>query len=384
MKMQLLTPKDMLRHNAHLVLRLLRYNAELSRSEIARMTGSSRSTISHIMQYLEEKKLVVPCGIGNKGVGRSSTLFRFNPEARYGVGIDITKDGISGIMADLQGTIIAHKKYGIGEFSPESVARQIRHIYSSLCGQVSIPQEFIVGIGVMVPGPVDSEGTVIRSVELSWQGPVNLEQLIEESAVNQTQLPPLSIINNANAKALAEACFNINNDSANIVYIENHKGLGAGFVDSHYTLLYGSSGIAMEVGKMFVHNNGVFTQADSFLVINDESVVKQLKKGFQSENPLQDEDVRLISDILAQVISQIAALFNPRKVILDVPYIQNEQSLKFIKKALLKYVNSSSLIPSPLVELPSVQRAHSALGGIAQAILHSPFDFVLKSTLSDL
>ncbi len=374
--MQLLTPKDMLRYNAHQVLRLFKNGEEHSRADVARIVGCSRSTGSNIMQYLEDHNLVQPCGTGNDGVGRSSVLYKFNPSARCGIGIEVTKEHLSFLMADLQGDIVTSEEYPVSGNSPEDIAQSIRKGCYTFLDSLEKPYNQILGIGVMVPGPVSKNGQVMRSVPLSWPNPVNLQEMITDS-----NLPQVSIINDANAKALAEACFNLNNDSGNIIYLDNHNGFGSGFVDDKLNLMTGATATAMEVGKMYVSKGNSFVQADSFLVIQDKKGLTILEDGFNSANESTSDDVTVISDIFAQIIAQLSSLFNPKTVLLDVPYIKSDKGLAKIDKALTKYISEESLISRPALGLPVIRRKHSALGGVAHAFMQSPLDFVIKPSV---
>ncbi len=369
--MHLMTPRDMLRHNSHLVLRLFKNNEELSRADVARQIGCSRSTVSNIIQYLEEHNLVVSCGAGNEGVGRTSTLYRFNAQARFGIGVEVTKKHLSFAMADLQGNIEKTKVYKLKSWSPKEVGREINESSHDFLDGLSVLPESILGIGVMIPGPVSDRGKVMRSVPLSWPVPTSFLEIIKDKS-----LPDISIINDANGKALAEACFNKDNESGSIIYLDNHNGFGSGFVDSQLNLLYGSTATAMEVGKMFVNNGVEFAQADSFLIIRDDNRLSQLKEGFEG---LEDSpQVQIVSNVFAQIISQLSALFNPEKIILDVPYICSDRGLDKINNAVSEYIHAESLISRPYIELPVVKYQNPALGGIAHSFLQSSFDFVFK------
>ncbi len=374
--MQLLTPKDMLRYNAHQVLRLFKNGEEHSRADVARIVGCSRSTGSNIMQYLEDHNLVLPCGTGNDGVGRSSVLYKFNPSARCGIGVAVTSDSLSILMADLQGDIQKSAEYPITDRSPEGIAQSIRTACYTFLDSLPKANNQVLGVGVMVPGPVSSGGQVMRSVPLSWPNPVNLQPLIADDT-----LPPVSIINDANAKALAEACFNLNNDSGNIIYLDNHNGFGSGFVDEKLHLMTGATATAMEVGKMYVSKGSSFVQADSFLVIQDKKRLNQLEEEFNSIGEGASPDVALLADIFAQIIAQLSSLFNPKTVLLDVPYIKGEGALAHIDNALTTYISEGSLISRPELGLPVIRKKHSALGGVAHAFMQSPLDFVIKPSV---
>jgi glucokinase len=109
----------------------------------------------------------------------------------------------------------------------------------------------ITGIGIGAPGPLDPVNGVILS-------PPNLPgwEEIQLKAIFQNHFQvPVSVNNDANAAAVAEALVGSGKGYASVFYITVSTGIGGGFVVDG-KIHNGASGYAGEIGNMIVRPNG--------------------------------------------------------------------------------------------------------------------------------
>jgi predicted NBD/HSP70 family sugar kinase len=90
------------------VLRLLKEQGTLSRAEVARYLGLTRSTVTLITAELIKEKLVAPTGgaFVTQSTGRPGAGLRLNPEGAYFLGAEIAADEIRLLLINLAGSII--------------------------------------------------------------------------------------------------------------------------------------------------------------------------------------------------------------------------------------------------------------------------------------
>ncbi|RYZ77396.1 MAG: ROK family protein, partial [Proteobacteria bacterium] len=95
--------------NSNIVLKILWTKREISRSEIARITGMSRSTISAIINDIMELGLLNELGSSGAKNGRRPVTLQFKDGAYSILGLDIGRDRIHLIVSDLRGNELSRQ-----------------------------------------------------------------------------------------------------------------------------------------------------------------------------------------------------------------------------------------------------------------------------------
>ena len=88
------------------VLRVIYNEKKISKAEISKRLGLSMPTIAQNLSELFDKELICINGTFDSTGGRKAKAIGFNADARYAIGIDITKNHISGVLVNLYGEII--------------------------------------------------------------------------------------------------------------------------------------------------------------------------------------------------------------------------------------------------------------------------------------
>ncbi len=170
---------------------------------------------------------------------------------KYAIGIDIGGTKISLSVGDFKGRIFDTRVIPTltGSKTSQCVHALVRELK-----QLASDSRFknkICGIGVGLPGPVDSKkGTVPFSPNLQgWKG-LRLKKIIQ----SKLKLPVV-MCNDANAAALGEKVFGQGAGVSDFVYMTVSTGIGAGVVIGG-KLLEGVSFVAGEVGHMKIVPRG--------------------------------------------------------------------------------------------------------------------------------
>ena len=169
------------------------------------------------------------------------------------IGIDLGGTKILGILADEHGAVRKRvRKATEGQKGPDHVIGCMVEMIQEL-----IPPEGLDGIGVGVPGPMDSvKGIVYEPPNLPGWKDVPLRDLM----LARLKLPkevPFTIVNDANAAALAEFQFGAGSHRVlgrpirNMVYLTISTGIGGGVI-ADGSLLLGTAGMAGELGHMVI------------------------------------------------------------------------------------------------------------------------------------
>ena len=97
-----------LRHiNVRELYQLLRANSPCSRADLVRLSGLSGPTVSRVIEYLEQRELVISVGFGESDGGRPPDKLSLNQAYLCVAGLEIKDSGIRVVLADLQGNRIA-------------------------------------------------------------------------------------------------------------------------------------------------------------------------------------------------------------------------------------------------------------------------------------
>ncbi len=248
---------DVRRRNLSAVLTLVHRHGALSRAEVTRRTGLSRSTVKDLVEELAGGGLVDEA-VAEPGtaaqVGRPSPIVRpgnrtlaiaVNPE------IDCITVGLVALGGRVR-TVERVPTAGIPTvaetvtIAADAVAQMRRRLDSG---------QSITAIGVAVPGLVHAPGSEVRMApHLGWN-----DEQIGRMLGEATGLPVFAA-NDANAGAIAEHLFGRHGNPRHMIdpvidhmiYVNGGaSGIGAGFIVAG-TLLEGAAGYAGELGHTFV------------------------------------------------------------------------------------------------------------------------------------
>ena len=145
---------------------------------------------------------------------------------KYYVGIDLGGTFIKGGIADREGNILVNDKIPTeSEKGSTGVAENIAKLANMLLEQSGLAKENIVGMGIGVPGMIDSKrGEVVYSNNLNW------EHFFIADEVEKLSGLPVKIANDANVAAIGETKFGCGKDYNNTILVTLGTGVGGGIV----------------------------------------------------------------------------------------------------------------------------------------------------------
>lgn len=229
-----------------LLLRLIWREQLISRADLARQTGLSRSSISAIVSDLLETGLIHEAGSGDSRGGRRPILLRFADDALAIAGVDMGATQVSVAVTDLRAQVkcwrsVAHDVRD----DPEGALASVRRLIDEALAELEITPERLVGIGVAVPSPVEPDDPFHVSPVLmpKWRGQSPVKFLEAAYGV------PVAMENDANLGALAEQWWGAGQDGRDLAFVKVATGVGAGLI-IHGDIYRGTTGIAGEIGHI--------------------------------------------------------------------------------------------------------------------------------------
>lgn len=224
----------------------------MSRAEIARHIGRSRSTISDVVARLIATGLVREVGSGESRGGRRPILIGFQDDAGIILGVDLGATHVSVILTDLRGSALAwrNRSYPVRS-DPGGAGKLALELCRDCIDEWNGDAGRLLGIGVAVPSPVDPDAPdrVLERIHPAWRRRAILDRLDAAFGV------PVFVENDANLGAVAEHSWGKAVGVDDFLYLKVATGVGAGLMIGG-EIYRGSTGVAGEVGHIVVDPTG--------------------------------------------------------------------------------------------------------------------------------
>jgi predicted NBD/HSP70 family sugar kinase len=227
----------------------------MSRADIARATGLSRSTISGIITGLVVDDLVVELGTAlppsGGRAGRPGAAVMLNPASGEAIGVDFGYRHVHVIIANVAHAVRIAKsvRLPVG-YEPNQGLDTAADLVRVAIEEAGTETSRILGVGVSVPGPYDQRRGVPHSgMPSPWSGIPVAEELAVRLGL------PVLVDSDTKLGALAERRWGAARGYDEFVYLKLHGGVGGAFV-SNGLLTRGAAGGAGEIGHLVMDGNG--------------------------------------------------------------------------------------------------------------------------------
>ncbi len=347
------------------VLNIIRLYGEVSGAQIARISNILPSTIVYILRSLKKKELIQVSRIGNSTVvgGKPPTLWQLRSDRGVMIGLEVIPKEIRSSIVDFSNKIIfQEKKQSTTPLNGENLIESVSAYVRDLMGRQGLSAEKMIGLGVALPGLVDSKNGVVR-----YSKSLKIKNLQLGEHLSQALGLPVRVANDANAGALGIRWYPNSMDELpeDIVYLtinEDFFSIGAGLIMGH-KLYEGHSGTAGEIFpilppisklvKKAAEKFGAEAPAIQALSQQKDVLFSDLLKCSLKNPRVANFVFRNIGSIVSKKIIDIVALVNPELIVIggDISQVSF-----FIKEYLKPYVKrkSAELFPTG-ISLPPIE-----------------------------
>ncbi|HBE79108.1 MAG TPA: sugar kinase [Firmicutes bacterium] len=233
------------------IFKIIKSSGPLSRAEIVRETGLSKSTVSMHVDKLIKIGLVKEEHNDRSGAGRKGLLLSFAIDSGYIIGIDLGASSLNVALCNLNAGIIDFCTEELFVYQgPEKVMERICYLTDQLLAKYKLERVNILGIGMGVPGPVEFETGIPVSPPImpGWHHFPVKKTLMDYYGC------PVYVDNDVNVMAYGERYSGWGKNIDNFIFIKVGTGIGAGiFCDGK--LYRGSQGCAGDIGHIGVDGN---------------------------------------------------------------------------------------------------------------------------------
>ena len=375
------------------VLRLLKEKGVLSRAEIARYLGLTRSTVTLVIGELIDKGFIAPTGgaFVTQRTGRPGAALKLNGEGAFFLGVEIGADEVHLVLINLFGSIIHRQTVPHRSTRPEVVCQDLADVVLRVWSKQLKNSDRLRGVGFAVSGLINTQGVIRKAPTLGWHDVDLKNELL-------VRLPlPAFAENDANAAALAELSFGGRVGYSDLCVLLLNVGVGAGII-SERKLLRGYLGLAGEIGHLCLepakrHPDEEIGFLESCVGWNNllASYRRAGGKGKDLAGFVEDLEengstarkaVETWAEWLVLTISNLADIANPKLVVLAGPL---SELYPFVERKVRKRLEERRFptVEELEIEVSSFGRDSAALGGAA-LVFNSLFSVPDSSFLGDL
>ena len=289
--------------NRRTVLNYIRKNKTATKAGLATATGLTFMAIKKILEELEGLHLIRCDEMEAGGMGRRAVTYAVNETYRYTVGIHINKFVTSIALMDLRGEILEVERCSMQQEFPnqnafvELLVSEIEKVIK----KSGIEKEKLLGIGVGVPGPVDTEnGIILTPPNIPMLSYLPLKEILGQKCGYS-----VDVQKDTNLIAFGEYWYgdgsvrNNRNYCYDLAYVDADMGIGAG-LKINEKLNIGANSIAGEFGHITIDINGPLCNCGNRGCLEAMSsgiaVLRELKAQLEKEpeHPLYEKRENLV------------------------------------------------------------------------------------------
>lgn len=250
--MRSLTSKQQLLEKKKLILRLVRDNPEITRSEIKRLTGLSMEMVLKYIAELIEAGLIYNSGTSTGRVGRQATYLKIKGDGCFFLGVTYNVAGVNAAVIDFSGEPMLYTSRKLeGDTCKEQVINEIFSCCDTLIKELGRNASRLKSISVGGSGYIDSvKGECIRYSRVKSFENVPIKALLEERYAL-----PVFVEHIVKATAIQYRLREGNTGLNNYLYFFVGQGVGMAAVVNG-CVLHGAHNGSGEVGHLFYRKNG--------------------------------------------------------------------------------------------------------------------------------
>ncbi len=212
--------------NVVAALRVLRAEAPLTVTELAKRTGLSRASTEDVVRDLLGRGWIGEVSPTTGTVGRPARRYRFRSDAGRLLGVDIGGHKVLAVVTDLEGDVLHQARIPV---APEAGRRErltaVDDCIASALAGAKVTAEQIWATGVATTGLVDGTGKVVLSDSLpEWTG-VDLV-----THLRRVVRGPIRVENDCKLAALAENWRGVARYAKDVVFLLAGLRTGAGLI----------------------------------------------------------------------------------------------------------------------------------------------------------
>lgn len=333
--------------NRKKIIKLLLEKNEITKLDISRSLDISITTVSTNITELKKEGIVSDVRSLESTGGRKAMALKINENCRFALGIALTPRHVKLSLINLKKEIIEDIRIRHNKKDIESIIAIAKENIKKILNNKEISIDKLLGIGISIPGTVDSEEGIIKHCYLLGAENYNLKESFEEFNT------AIYIDNEANLSAYYEF-LNKKDVLSNLLYVSITDGLGLGIIIDG-KIHRGSNNAAGEMGHIKITIGGKGCKCGSqgclesytsknvlledFNEISNEKLddIEEFISLFQKGDKTTKEILERYFNILGVGIANLTMILDPSSVVLggDINVLLKE-NIDFLRSIVYK------------------------------------------------
>ena len=323
--------RGMRNYNERLMLEKIREHGQLSKADLAKITGLSPQTSTIIANRLIEDGLLCKQNSVKGKVGQPRTPISLDANGAYSFGIKVGRRSVEIFLVDFCYRIVEQKslRYKFAEPQPifEWLCKNISEIIARLGEEKSAR---ILGIGLAQPFELENWPELIGAPAGTMDSWKDFD--LRNEIFLATQLPTY-LLNDASAACLAELSLQLEGTSASFLYVYLGTFIGGGIVFEG-KLFEGSTGNAGALASLPLNlfgspqgQSGQLLEKASFNSLELWAAQHGVGSDILSETSPTVEVEKQVTQWISEAANGIAMAIIAGQAILDMNYVVLDSSL---------------------------------------------------------
>lgn len=336
--------ETMRKNNKGNILNLIRENKPVSKSELSKITNMSPTSVSRIVTELIELGLIKETELASGKIGRKALLLDTVSSSVYVICVQADQDILRIGIVDFDGTIINETTHFCDApgMSWTAFSNKICDEVSNIIEITDIDKSKIIGVGIGIPGLVDTaNGIVLSSPQLKW---VNIQ--LADYIQNKLGYPTM-IDNIIKAKALAENTYGAARDAKRVAFVHFGTGVGSALILNN-EIYRGVTNSAGEIGHTTINPNGKLcdcgrrgclqTYITERAILQEARAVKDISNVneiFEAYTKGEDWAIIILDQLhtyISIAICNVICMYNPDTVIFSGKMTEQPAKTEYIIK----------------------------------------------------
>lgn len=312
--------------NRKKIIKLLLERNEITKLDISRSLDISVTTVSTNITELKNEGIVCEVRSLESTGGRKAIALKINENCRFALGIALTPRHVKLSLINLKKEVIEEIRIRHNNEGIENIIDIAKDNISKILSNNNICINTVLGIGISIPGTVDSNNGIIKNCYLLGAKEFNIKKVFEYLNV------PIFIDNEANLSAYYEF-LNKKYVLSNLLYISITDGLGLGIIIDG-KIYRGSNNSAGEMGHIKIVADGRKCKCGSkgclesytskralleqFNMISNKKIndIEEFIQLYEKNDKDTERVIKQYFDILALGIANLTMILDPRSIIL--------------------------------------------------------------------
>lgn len=312
--------------NRKKIIKLLLQKDEITKLDISRSLDISITTVSTNISELKEEGIVEDVRAMASTGGRKAMAVKLNENCSYALGVALTPKHVKILLINVKNREIEKTKLKHNNEGIDKIVEIVQNNIQEILKNHNIDASQLLGIGISVPGTVDSSNGIIKRCYLLNADNFNIGEKFAYLNV------PVYIENEANLSAYYEY-LNRKDSVDNLLYVSITDGLGLGIVIDR-NIYKGSSSSAGEMGHTKIKIGGrqcrcsakgcleAYTSKNAIIEDYNNLSESHIDDIEEFEDMYKKNDAKCISiikeylKILGAGISNLTMLFDPKVIVI--------------------------------------------------------------------